>query len=157
MRHHSSFGISICFWDVGCQFFYHSVKYGWHVVSNCTAAEWQLHRGEGGEHQETGKTLNQNRLLFKDSFMLPLGILNHCQHTLINTNTHTHLCMITVSWMHQRVLPSIRKAQKRDVFLSLQLLCTSVWCDLCLGPFNLHPAENHREAQVYCCLSRRDS
>lgn len=99
------------------------------------------------QHQERGKertnrwTLNQNIISFKDSFMLPVGTLIRKMHTYTLSCVGSH---------------SVCNASKRRTFnqestkgrcaLLFHLLRSSLWCDLCLGPFNLHPAENNQEA-----------
>lgn len=79
-----------------------------------------------------------------------------CQHTHIYKYKHTLYKNTQSPYCIKDCYLEERKKGRRCV-LSVHLLCSSVWRDLCLAPFHLHPAENHNEAQVYCSFSRRET
>lgn len=109
---------------------------------------------EDKSQKDVDETLSQNRILYVthgNSQLAPA-------HTLIRAQT----CIFTCVWSHSvsnasKSVTFNHESTKERCVLSLHLLWSSVWCDLCLGPFNLHPAENHQEAQGYCSLSRRET
>lgn len=81
----------------------------------------------GQTQEDVDETLYQNRISKKDSRTLPWGILNRrYKHTYSPVYEHT------VSLMHQRVLPSVRKAHKRGSAFFLFIFCGAVHDVICV-------------------------